>query len=632
MDKISVRDRQIDVARAMLNLNSKEWQPDWKFLIYDTIGQNILAPLFSVEDLKNHNVTSHLLIHSQRDPVPDVSAVYFVMPNDENVERICEDISNNTYDYYYLNFISTLPRSKMELIVEAALLANATSNIRKIYDQYLNFIALEDDLFVLRESQKHMISFHAINRSEASEREISTTIDYVVDCLFSVFETLNTIPIIRSPRGGSAELVADKLAKRMSEALRDSRSSLFDSKESRSGSSIGLTFQRPLLCIVDRTMDMSTPLHHTWTYQALIHDILNTELNKVRVTETSKDKLKPTTQVFDLNPSDKFWREQRGTPFPQVAEAVQRELDEYKNREDEIKNPIGIKADGTETENDLLLETKKISEAISSVKELREHKRVIAMHTTIAHSVLDEIKSRKLDNFFEIEEKIMNRNLIDRVTLDEMLANPDYGQPSDKYRLFLISYICDNPNLSEEETEKYVNVLEGLGCKRTAFEYVKRWKTFSKVNVASLQSSLQSSGGVLKTASMFSKLMSQGSQFVMEGVKNLVLKEHLLPLTMIIDALMDSSKPNSEASSYTYLDPKSPPRSTLTRKKTFQNAIVFVVGGGNYIEYQNLIDYQKSRSKGLANEQRSIIYGSTELTNAGEFLRQLCMLGQGMNQ
>lgn len=55
---------------------------------------------------------------------------------------------------------------------------------------------------------------------------------------------------------------------------------------------------------------------------------------------------------------------------------------------------------------------------------------------------------------------------------------------------------------------------------------------------------------------------------------------------------------------YIYLDPKisAAPRPstsavtspTLPRKTTpFKEAIVFVIGGGNYIEYQNLQDYAK---------------------------------------
>ncbi|KAG1671430.1 Sec1 family domain-containing protein 1 [Nymphon striatum] len=102
--------------------------------------------------------------------------------------------------------------------------------------------------------------------------------------------------------------------------------------------------------------------------------------------------------------------------------------------------------------------------------------------------------------------------------------------------------------------------------------------------------------GGTKTVSMFSKLMNQGSQFVMEGVKNLVVKKHKLPVTRIVDALMElKSLPDTD--DYRYFDPKllrATDSSSVQRNRSpFQEAIVFVVGGGNYIEYQNLVDYIK---------------------------------------
>ena len=54
---------------------------------------------------------------------------------------------------------------------------------------------------------------------------------------------------------------------------------------------------------------------------------------------------------------------------------------------------------------------------------------------------------------------------------------------------------------------------------------------------------------------MFSKLMSQGSQFVMEGVKNLVVKKHTLPITRVTDALMEA-KSTPETDEFRYFDPK----------------------------------------------------------------------------
>lgn len=46
---------------------------------------------------------------------------------------------------------------------------------------------------------------------------------------------------------------------------------------------------------------------------------------------------------------------------------------------------------------------------------------------------------------------------------------------------------------------------------------------------------------------------------------------------------------------YLYLDPKLLKRGdTMPKTRApFQDAVVFIVGGGNYIEYQNLVDFIK---------------------------------------
>ncbi|KAG7523063.1 Sec1 family domain-containing 1 [Solea senegalensis] len=118
--------------------------------------------------------------------------------------------------------------------------------------------------------------------------------------------------------------------------------------------------------------------------------------------------------------------------------------------------------------------------------------------------------------------------------------------------------------------------------------------------------------------------MNTGSQFVMEGVKNLVLKQHNIPVTRILDNLMEM-KSHPETDDYRYFDPKMlrGSESSIPRNKNpFQEAVVFVVGGGNYIEYQNLVDYAKSK------QGKKVIYGCSELFNAAQFIKQLSQLGQ----
>ena len=107
--------------------------PMWKVLVYDSIGQSILAPIFSVKELRELGVTLHIALHSERDAVPDVPAVYFCLPSEENLERINRDLESGLYGRFFFNFISPIPRQKLEDLATFALQNNVVAQVRKKY-------------------------------------------------------------------------------------------------------------------------------------------------------------------------------------------------------------------------------------------------------------------------------------------------------------------------------------------------------------------------------------------------------------------------------------------------------------------------------------------------------------------
>ncbi len=93
---------------------------------------------------------------------------------------------------------------------------------------------------------------------------------------------------------------------------------------------------------------MSVMFHHTWTYQALAHDLLDVKLNSVKVqvhtctlcihmvspvykrvafsylkyqveSEGEGGTKKVETKTYDLDHSDAFWAANAGNPWPKVA-------------------------------------------------------------------------------------------------------------------------------------------------------------------------------------------------------------------------------------------------------------------------------------------------------------------------
>lgn len=99
-------------------------------------------------------------LHSDRDCIPDVPAIYFCAPTEENLGRIAQDFQNGLYDVYHLNFISPISRQKLEDLAAAALQSSCVANIHKVYDQYLNFITLEDDMFILKHQNSDAMSYY----------------------------------------------------------------------------------------------------------------------------------------------------------------------------------------------------------------------------------------------------------------------------------------------------------------------------------------------------------------------------------------------------------------------------------------------------------------------------------------
>jgi hypothetical protein len=104
---------------------------------------------------------------------------------------------------------------------------------------------------------------------------------------------------------------------------------------------------------------------------------------------------------------------------------------------------------------------------------------------------------------------------------------------------------------------------------------------------------------------------------------NILGKTHKHRATQVVENLCDM-KPNTEDEEYLYLDPKVKGDVDINTLRTMTRApvrqvIAFMIGGGCYSEYQNL--------QMVANERRTVSYGSTELVTPCQFLAQLEQLG-----
>ena len=107
----------------------------YKILVLDRFTKDVIAPLLRVADLRKHGVTLHLTLEAERQPIPDVPAVYLVQPSTANLERIAADAAAGLYDVMHLHFTTTLPMRLMEQLAASAVKANAVARVGRLFDQ-----------------------------------------------------------------------------------------------------------------------------------------------------------------------------------------------------------------------------------------------------------------------------------------------------------------------------------------------------------------------------------------------------------------------------------------------------------------------------------------------------------------
>lgn len=635
---VSLRDRQISILQRMLHLNkegsadltlaSKSEEIIWKVLVLDAKSRSVLSSVLRVNDLLKCGITVHSLINSKRANLPDVPVIYFVEPTIENILYIIEDLNQDRYDSFYINFTSLINRELLEEFAKKVSISGKSQKIKQVFDQYLDYIVTEPNLFSLNLPE----IFTQFNSSNTDEEKIHKLVDVIANGLLSTIVSMDIIPVIRAQQNGPAEFVAQQLDLKLREYLSNTRGSTVATASIQ---------QRPVLILLDRNFDLASMFSHSWIYQCMVSDVFQLQRNTIKITKhAAKDGEKDSTKNYDVDPKDFFWNKYSQLPFPDAVESADAELNAYKNDAKEVTAKTGISSlDDIDPNANA---TANIQQAVEKLPELTARKATLDMHMDILSSLINELQAKNLDKYFEIEQNATDPKVL-KEFLELLVVDSERDSSLDKLRTFIILTLL--VDLTPEYIEKVKSIFKEKypQVDLSSFNYILKFKEHSKLaNLSTLnetcnnftnQASQMNSSALLSGLS--SKLygltegkISEGLTSIATRIKSFIPEKKLLPITTIVEAIMDPVNASQQSvqltDEYVYLDPKSRGgHSKPPKRQSYQESLVFVVGGGNYLEYQNLQEWANDPNKA----HRKVIYGSTEITSASEFLEECSVLG-----
>ena len=290
----------------------------------------------------------------------------------------------------------------------------------------------------------------------------------------------------------------------------------------------------------------------------------------------------------------------------------------------------------------------------------------------IATELLGHIKARSLDSYYAIEESMIDGRALSKedkvpltpppthsppharrlkcsarlttsashprawpaqATLTQLLESSDKAAAEDRLRLLMLLQLHpEGHGASAEELAACEAALRDGGADLRPLTWLKGLQAMtqmqSQANLGQRAAAEAAGGGGL-----FSKAMKMADQVgvgsnarwvtsaLAAGVKQLLPSRRETPLTRAVTSLMEN-KPGPEDDSYGYVDPKVSPTAdgsgTARSRSPYGQAIVFVVGPGNYLEYLSL--RQQLGQQPATGGGAKITYGCTEVLTPSQFL------------
>ncbi|CAK1541851.1 unnamed protein product [Leptosia nina] len=286
---------------------TEESGPGMKVILMDKETTSIVSMVFSQSEILQKEVYLFERIDSvtKWDNLKHMKCIVFLRPTSENLALFCRELRCPKYGVYYVYFSNVISKSDVKTLAEC----DQQESVREVQEVFADYLAVD----------RHLFSFNI----PACLHGTSWNQQHLQRCsqgLLALFLSLKKRPIIRYATGST---VCSRLAERVKELVRR-EAALMDNN-------IPYADVSPQLLILDRRDDPVTPLLHQWTYQAMVHELLTINNNRVslaHVPEVHKD----LREVVLSAEQDDFYAKNLYSNFGEIGQTIKSLMDEFQKK------------------------------------------------------------------------------------------------------------------------------------------------------------------------------------------------------------------------------------------------------------------------------------------------------------
>ena len=527
-----------------------------KALVLDPTTTKIVSMVYSQTQILEQEVYLVEVLGKRHEPMQHLKAAVFIQPTEANLKLLFSELKQPKFAEYHIFFSNVVPTDMLQRLGRA----DEHEIVRQVQEYYADFMAINEDFFQLGIDNSLVLS------SASRTLESGQIFDRNLNGVLSVLLALKRRPSqIRYQTSGSSNL-ARRMATEILNKIETDEIFEFRRQEG------------PMLMILDRRDDPITPLLTQWTYQAMVHELLGLNNNRVLL-KGAPNITKDLEEVVLSCSSDEFFSRNRYANFGDLGNSIKNLLDEYQKKS-------------------------KMNENISSIEDMqafmerfpafRSQAINVSKHVALMGELWRLVDNYKLLDISQLEQEIAcsNDHSNHKTELLDKLDNAEV-KSADKLRLALL-YIIRYESYNEVASIKSKLCERGVSDRDSAtldaiLEYAGEAKR---------SPGLLSSGGFLKS---IGKTFGAG----LNGVEN-VYTQHQPLLSNLLDNI---AKGKVKDSVYPLVSSSGPSRPS--------EFIVFMIGGATYEEALKVAEFNQ------VNPGLKVILGGSCIQNSVSFLSEI---------